>query len=499
MPRSGRTGAQKQESKMADSETSAGWLPGDGANQKLRKICGFWRDQMGSKYNLQLDDTGTMIVKTTRPRGKTMRTRGLIRIEWEDNHGRVVWGREGAQVLFTISKLDSTSLTWRSNQSKSFHWFRPETWNEDGPLETGEYDGDFWDENLSAWQRTGDWQEDWYDWDDEEDWHDSPEDAVKRRQQLRRQLQEKRQQVRKQVGPKKQTGNYGDRSQKGMASKKDVPTVPRKEIDHCFSSTSTFTDAKAKSDTLKSMLKIHGHMAEDTDPADEQETQHESRGTKGSKHEVRTDGLTLLPPPAEIVGMTSTSCGSTIILGDSDAAKHSPPQSKSTQDTGHPQAGQEAKQSCDVGERLLSELCTGISTRNEAATDASQQRNIGEQSTQGLPGQTWITPPWTLSVGPSLNPPDLQSVMSTLEWHFSYANLSSDLYLRSLMMPGEGWVPLMVLLAFPRMAILGTDCATLGQAASCSSTLELDSTGYYTRIRDQAWRAHWLPTRPSQG
>lgn len=475
--------------KTADGETSAGWLKGNAAEQKLYEICGFWRDQMGSKYNLQVDDTGTMIVKTTRPRGKTMRTRGLIRIEWEDNSGRVVWGREGAQVLFTIAKLDSTSLTWRSNRSKSFHWYRPEAWNEDGPLETEEYDEDFW-----AWQWTEDWQEDWDDW---EAWHDTPGDAAKKRQQLRRQLQENRQQVRKEAATKKQTGGSSKKTQKGVASKKEAPKGSWEGTDHSFSSTNTFEDAKAKSDALKSMLKIDRHIAEDTDPAAEHETHHDSRGSKGLKHEQRTDGLTLLPPPAKVVGMTSTSSGSAVIRGDGDA-KHTASQSKSTQDTGQPQAGgQEAKQSYDVGERLLSELCTGVSTRNAAASHASQQRSVEEQSAQSLL-QPWITPPWTVGAGSSLNPPDLQSVMSTLEWHFSYANLSNDLYLRSLMMPGEGWVPLMVLLAFPRMASLGTDCATLGQAASCSSTLELDSTGFYTRIRDLAWRTHWLPTRPHQ-
>jgi len=498
---------------MAESEKATGWLESNAAEKQLSDICGVWRDQMGSKYSLHLDDTGTTTIKTTRPSGKTMRTRGLIRIEWEDNYGRVVWGREGGQVLFHINKIDDTSLTWRSKRSKTFQWYRtgPATAKEDATTDAEE----FWDESAAAWQWNEDWQKDWQkdweeggdweDWEDREDredrdkWHEPSEDVVKRRQQLRRELQEDRQRLRKQAAAtkrrerrtaaKKQENGDANTSQKGKSSKKVNATHSKEGIDHRFRTTETFIDAKEKNDASKTMLKKNLQREEATDSAAEQEPRQD-----GSEHEDWTDGPTLVSS-AMPAGMTPSSSGSMISRGYGDAAKHPSQQPKSAEDIGQPQAAQEAKQSYDVGDRLLSELCRGISAGSAGEIDPSQQaaqRSIEEQSAQGLLSQPWITP-WIMSAGPSLNVPDVQAVTNTLEWHFSYANLSSDLYLRSLMMPGEGWVPLMNLLAFQRIAALGTDCGTLRQAAACSSTLELDSTGYYTRIRDHAWRFHWLP------
>jgi len=113
---------------------------------------------------------------------------------------------------------------------------------------------------------------------------------------------------------------------------------------------------------------------------------------------------------------------------------------------------------------------------------------------QGFLGQPWFTPAWSNNSGWAF---DLQWVTSTLEWYFSDMNLCGDLYLRSLMMPAEGWVPLVLLQGFPRLQALGVDCVVLGQAAACSASLELDSTACYARIRDRARRAQWLPARPA--
>mmetsp|Transcript_14496 Transcript_14496/g.44792 ORF Transcript_14496/g.44792 Transcript_14496/m.44792 type:complete len:250 (+) Transcript_14496:246-995(+) len=170
--------------------------------------------------------------------------------------------------------------------------------------------------------------------------------------------------------------------------------------------------------------------------------------------------------------------------------------------------GQELKSGFEVGERLLSELCTGVSGKAPASSSqtgvavaavaAAPVRpevahvNRLENVVQGFLGQPWFTPAWSNS-GWAF---DLQWVTSTLEWYFSDMNLCGDVYLRSLMTPDEGWVPLMLLLAFPRLQALGVDCAILGQAAMCSSSLELDTTAYYTRIRDKARRCQWLPLRP---
>jgi len=135
MPRGARS-KPGQSSSSASSDD--GWLQAAEAENTLRRLCGQWRDQMGSIYQLRLDKEGILELRTTRPRGKTMRTRGLIRIEWSGDHGRVVWGRPGARTVFTIGKLDDTSLVWQSGSSKPFNWDRVDEAGEEEDVEEGE-------------------------------------------------------------------------------------------------------------------------------------------------------------------------------------------------------------------------------------------------------------------------------------------------------------------------------------------------------------------------
>lgn len=88
---------------------------------------------------------------------------------------------------------------------------------------------------------------------------------------------------------------------------------------------------------------------------------------------------------------------------------------------------------------------------------------------------------------------DLTPIVSTMEYYFSDVNLFGDNYLRDRMMPVEGWVSLLLISSFPRMRTLGADFFAVRQAVSHSSMLELDGTGNYVRIRDEARRKCWLP------
>jgi len=196
-------------------------------------------------------------------------------------------------------------------------------------------------------------------------------------------------------------------------------------------------------------------------------------------------------PPTRIPDTVPAS-SSTGSVREKAASKGMLPLSSSTA-AGGQEGGQEMKHGCDVGERLLSELCPGVAGKtNTASSDAVHVTRL-EHVVQGFLGQPWFTPAWSNNTSGWAF--DLQWVTSTLEWYFSDMNLCGDLYLRSLMMPDEGWVPLMLLLAFPRLQALGVDHMVLGQAAMVSASLELDSTGHYTRIRDKARRAQWLPVR----
>jgi len=90
-------------------------------------------------------------------------------------------------------------------------------------------------------------------------------------------------------------------------------------------------------------------------------------------------------------------------------------------------------------------------------------------------------------------PLDPRHVLNQMEFYFSDLNLWRDDYLKSIMMPGEGWVPLYLLQSFPRMHTLGADLWALRQAALGSAQLELDGTGLYIRLRDVERRLNYAP------
>jgi len=176
MPRGARS-KPGQSSSSASSDD--GWLQAAEAENTLRRLCGQWRDQMGSNYQLRLDKEGVLELRTTRPRGKTMRTRGLIRIEWSGDYGRVVWGRPGARTVFTIGKLDDNSLVWQSGSSKPFNWDRVEEAGEEEDVEEGKEGKDqaegAWADGAWSTRKWSDekWSNDGWagcdrDWDEEE-------------------------------------------------------------------------------------------------------------------------------------------------------------------------------------------------------------------------------------------------------------------------------------------------------------------------------------------
>merc|ERR1740121_3587440 len=102
------------------------------------------------------------------------------------------------------------------------------------------------------------------------------------------------------------------------------------------------------------------------------------------------------------------------------------------------------------------------------------------EGSQGLPSY----PNWAVN---------LQHVKETLEYYFSDESLCSDSYLKSFMMPEEGWVSLMLVQSFPRMRVLGADLFALRQAAMASRMLEIDGAGLFVRIEDQHRRRRWTP------
>mmetsp|Transcript_68913 Transcript_68913/g.190778 ORF Transcript_68913/g.190778 Transcript_68913/m.190778 type:complete len:268 (-) Transcript_68913:319-1122(-) len=204
MPRANRSRQRTAEAAAAAAAKAggvSGWLDAETAERTWRNLCGQWRDHMDNTYTLYLDKEDVMVVHTTRPRGKVLKTRGIVRIEWKDDCGRVVWGRAGAPALFTLAQLGEDSLSWQSSRAKPFYWDREEHRDEDEPeaKESGPnhkenpenewawnaaYSGAGWDDE--GWEEVG-WQDD--DWEEYDEANDA---AQQRRVQLRRQLQEAR-------------------------------------------------------------------------------------------------------------------------------------------------------------------------------------------------------------------------------------------------------------------------------------------------------------------
>lgn len=594
MPRAAnaaRNGAHKANGDASEGPDMSGWLDAAVAEQTMRRLCGLWRDHLGSLYALRLGLDGVMEVRTTRPRGKTMRTRGLIRIQWKGDYGRVVWGRVGARALFTIAKLDDSYLMWQSNRSKPFHWDRQEWADEDEPeaeeagLEEEEwwdetYPGEGWEEswedgwneqgweeecwNGDSWAAHEGWKEEsWKEegWNEEgaweEGWEDSPAqesvaDAAKRRSELRRLLQESRRQVAGTETTKKPSFARW-KSQKDKARYKKVDE--EEEVDAPAQSSQSSTGDTNASTTIKSLLGItprkgrhagaRGIVTEEAEvvPKDEMEPMPATPSSASAASEKgppavyvatasgvrRVEGPPPPPPPPPLDASEPQPQASAEAVAEAQLKRLLQPAAREQRAPAEEAQAAASKavvpNDFGVGERLLNELCAGVGGR--AGTNASTHQaaavpgntsssspdavhvNRLESFVQGFIGQPWFTPQWnggnnngnstSSSRGTTANNSgwafDLQWVTSTLEWYFSDMNLCGDVYLRSIMMPGEGWVPLMLLLAFPRLQALGVDHTVLGQAAMVANSLELDTTGHYTRIRDKNRRAQWLPPR----
>lgn len=103
-----------------------GWLEVKEVERQLEKLCGCWIDTQGSGYRLSLDGDGAMIVTTTRSSGDVITTSGLIHVEWRYDYGRIVWGRGGARVQYTISCMDHEKLVWSRSRDRPFEWTRVE-------------------------------------------------------------------------------------------------------------------------------------------------------------------------------------------------------------------------------------------------------------------------------------------------------------------------------------------------------------------------------------
>jgi len=165
---------------------------------------------------------------------------------------------------------------------------------------------------------------------------------------------------------------------------------------------------------------------------------------------------------------------------------------------------------CTAGDMVLTALNAGwmpttldVQACHQASatylSDLQQQvQSFLGQGAQAFHLSGWGPPGTVCAPAPGIAPGIDQLLKNTLEYYFSDANLHYDNYLKGLMVQGQGWVPLVVLQSFPRMQQIGVDTFAMGQALLRITSLELDATAYYVRIRDWATREKWLASAQSQ-
>lgn len=95
------------------------------ATELLQWLCGSWRDQKGSTYEVFITEAGTVCLSTTRPSGAVLNSKGLI----HEADGRVVWGRPGQRHMYTLEKSHESVLRWRSSNEhgNAFDWTRQDS------------------------------------------------------------------------------------------------------------------------------------------------------------------------------------------------------------------------------------------------------------------------------------------------------------------------------------------------------------------------------------
>ena len=95
----------------------------DAVNNSLRYVLGHWMDMQGSRYAVELDESSrSCTVNTERPDSDIRATKALIRVKVRNGKECVLWGRNFALDMDSISE---DHLRWEGNTSRRpFVWRR---------------------------------------------------------------------------------------------------------------------------------------------------------------------------------------------------------------------------------------------------------------------------------------------------------------------------------------------------------------------------------------
>lgn len=496
----------------------------------LARLCGTWQDTKSSTYTLSFDGDDTLEVKTKRPTGRAISTSRLIRVEWKQDLGRVVWGRAGGKSVYTLGELGDDSLLWKRNGSAPFRWYREEDEEEkasEAPRAKARGDR----KAANAWRQK----------DNEEGWTPSlNSDVITRHYEVEAKAKTA-------TGKERKSGRWspvsseeaggaileligGGKGEKGMAKKvgkmQEQPPSPSNESAEVQSSSGEEAELALKrmlgmgaeanmlrgnkeekargpvrGNNTKAALLLEALGTKSQQKAKENEKVREKSHLSISVSSKSSSSRRSLPrTPDEELSSRNPSDGESLIPQT--------PESRNSRDAliltrMKPGNGCEGWNTPDNegGPPHPGAIHTPSPERRAGPPVAGQYVNYLEANVahlEGLVAQMTaaqiVSPFATTPAGaPAGWQVDFGEVVRTLNHYFSDMNLQRDDYLRGLMQPGDGWVSLALIQTFPRMKQLGVHLCALQHAVVQSPVLELDGSGCYMRIRDKRMREGWAP------
>lgn len=472
----------------------------------LQSLKGGWKDTKGSYYEVIVKND-VVEITTTRPAGKVIKTRSLV--HWDTTESDwIVWGRSGARNQYWLSELSSEFIYWEREGSAAFTWQRVS-----GPPES-----ECSDSNEPE-------EEDTVTFEQQVGSHRVRAARGQERRQLRQQLRDQRraweekeyeegQEEEEEQDEAGQSDLFAEEQDEGEAEEPEQEEDAEEKEEEIKGNGAA--EDRAPPDVLTKMTGISERSAASAARRRQAEAVAAAAASEPTALEAlmaASAPVTAAAPrytyqvkkasddPREVEArlLTALREGGASVDGSAPvctpaATMAQPAQSSTNLACGIPE-------SCDQPGAYLGHLESvvhsflgggGHCQGGDPIVDHEilMGRLVGGQ---GLP----IYPDSTMGSHPpswAMDPRHVSNmVQEQLEYYFSDNNLFNDSYLKSFMMPEEGWVSLMLVQSFPRMRVLGADLFALRQAAMACNTLEIDGAGLFVRIEDQHRRRRWTP------
>mmetsp|Transcript_100824 Transcript_100824/g.256517 ORF Transcript_100824/g.256517 Transcript_100824/m.256517 type:complete len:530 (+) Transcript_100824:86-1675(+) len=496
----------------------------------LKSLRGKWKDTKGSTYDVDVEADKTVVIKTTRPTGKVISTRGLVRLDEKTNW--IIWGRSGPRTEYWLSKLDPRSLVWDRDGSAAFEWLR-----------IGEAPGKSETENEPEEEAASE---------------NFRQDMTLARAKLRQQFKQKRKETQRKETQQRNAAVEKSREEEAWKEegwsdefgreddwKEDEKVAQPGRVKKANMAA---TKEEAES-TLKKLIGMrecpsagaglalqHVEDVEQASPYSQASSEHSCTSAPAAVWRDEREPPSPAPPtPHVAAAAASVATGrrgkSTRECSDIEAQllaalrEGGASVDCSAGDSGAGSSGAAAAASTDA---VRAEATSGIHLGNVDSHAgillASHMQQHGALPQANVPsGCCGTQPPGGQDTAYiqhlqqvvhgflggrveggccgghpgvagqyQMSQVDPRHICDQLLFYFSDHNLARDAYLRNCMTPNDGWVELWTLHNFQRMRSLGANFFALQQAAAASPEFELDGSGVFLRIRDPQRRAKWV-------